>query len=512
MSEPRPLRVVLLEDSEDDAQLILHELRRAAFMPTGERVETEPDFCARLDPAPDLILADYHQPQFDALRALKLVRERGLDVPVIVVTGALGDEAAVECLKLGACDYLLKDRLARLGQAVVHALEQKQSRDDKRWTEQALRNSEARLTAILETAVDAIITIDQRGMVESVNPAAERLFGYAVREIRGKNVNILMPPPYQEEHERYLDRYLTTGCKKIIGIGREVVGLKNDGTTFPMELTVSEVQLGDRRIFTGIMRDISTRKIADQQEKRAAEFRGRNVELAHSYQDLNEFASIVSRELEDPLRRIHDYANSLLKDNGDKLDQDGRFKLQMLTNLTEGMGDLIDSLRDFLARERVDFSIRETDLNHVLVEIVDSLRQNIQEHGVEVRVPIALPTVRCDRARIGEVFRELITNAIKFNDKPEKWVEVSFGAESGPQPAEPSGNGDNQQQPQLVLQVRDNGIGISEQHFDEIFKGTGIGLTIVKKIIERHDGRIWVESTHGQGTTFSFTLGSAEGS
>src|SRR5438105_3331491 len=111
----RPLRVLLLEDRQDDARLILHELRRAGFEPDGVRVETGPDFLAHLDPAPDLILADYHLPQFDALLALRLVRDRGLDVPVIVVTGALGDEAAVECLKQGAADYLLKDRLARLG-------------------------------------------------------------------------------------------------------------------------------------------------------------------------------------------------------------------------------------------------------------------------------------------------------------------------------------------------------------------------------------------------------------
>ena len=137
----RPLRVLLLEDRQDDARLILHELRRAGFEPAGERVETEADFLARLDPAPDLILADYHLPGFDALLALRLVRERGLDVPVIVVTGALGDEAAVECLRQGAADYLLKDRLARLGQAVAQALEKKQARDDRRHAEEVRRRT-----------------------------------------------------------------------------------------------------------------------------------------------------------------------------------------------------------------------------------------------------------------------------------------------------------------------------------------------------------------------------------
>src|ERR1700681_283138 len=127
----RPLRVLVLEDHQDDARLILDELRRAGFDPSGERVETETEFLARLDPAPELILADYHLRRFDALRALRLVQERGLDVPFIFVTGVLGDEAVVECLKQGAADHLRKDRLARLGPAVAHALDQRQARGDR---------------------------------------------------------------------------------------------------------------------------------------------------------------------------------------------------------------------------------------------------------------------------------------------------------------------------------------------------------------------------------------------
>ena len=180
----RPLRVLLLEDRQDDARLILHELRQAGFEPVGDRVETEPDFLAHLDPAPDLVLADYHLPQLDALRALRLVRERGLDVPVIVVTGALGDEAAVECLKQGACDYLLKDRLARLGQAVAQALEQKQARDARRRAEQALQRAHDELEqrvrertaklAAANAALKAEVT-ERRRVEEALRQYAQRL-------------------------------------------------------------------------------------------------------------------------------------------------------------------------------------------------------------------------------------------------------------------------------------------------------------------------------------------------
>ncbi len=138
MTMSQPLHVLLVEDSQDDARLLLYELERAGFQTAGKRVETEREFLSSLDSGPDVILADCHLPEFDALSALQLVRERGTDVPVIVVTGTLGDEAAVECLKKGAADYLVKDRLARLGQAVTHALAQKRDRDERKQAELAL--------------------------------------------------------------------------------------------------------------------------------------------------------------------------------------------------------------------------------------------------------------------------------------------------------------------------------------------------------------------------------------
>src|SRR5690348_8005398 len=232
----QPLRVLLLEDSQDDARLILHELRRAGFEPTGERVETEADFLARLDPAPDLIIADYHLPQFDALHALRLVQERATDVPVIVVTGALGDEAAVECLKQGAADYLLKDRLARLGQAVSHALGQKQARDDRRRAVRALRGGEARKTAILGTALDGIMTIDHQGRILEFNPAAERMFGYTrARAIGQFFAELIIPPAWREPDRWGLAHCLATGEGSVLGRRIEMTAMRAGGAEFLVE-------------------------------------------------------------------------------------------------------------------------------------------------------------------------------------------------------------------------------------------------------------------------------------
>lgn len=185
---------------------------------------------------------------------------------------------------------------------------------ETKYAEEALRDSEARSRAILETTVDAIITIDDQGAINLFNPAAERLFGYRADEVAGRNVSLLMPSPYQEEHDQYLHRYLTTGERRIIGIGREVVGKRKDGTTFPMELAVSELRLGERRMFTGIVRDITERTEAeaalrDSEERFRATFEQAAVGIAHIAPDgrwlrVNQrLCDILGYSLEELLRR-----------------------------------------------------------------------------------------------------------------------------------------------------------------------------------------------------------------
>lgn len=228
-----------------------------------------------------------------------------------------------------------------------------------------------------------------------------------------------------------------------------------------------------------------------------------NMELKRSNSELDAFAYIASHDLKEPLRGIHNYSNFLIEDYGDILNEDGRAKLQTLVRLTQRMEDLIDSLLHFSRLGRVDLSMQQTDLNQVIHRILDLLSPRIEEMGIEIRIPQPLPTVYCDRIQVGEVFSNLITNAIKYNDKAEKWIEIGYFHRNET----------------LIFYVKDNGIGIREKHFDAIFRifkrlhgqnkfggGTGAGLTIAKKIVERHSGKIWVESTYGEGSTFYFTL------
>jgi len=196
-----PLRVLILEDKAPDAELMLHELRRAGYEPEWHQVETEDDYLAGLDPAPDLILADYTLPQFDALRALHVLQKQGQDTPFVVVTGSASEEAAVECMKQGASDYLLKDRLVRLGEAVRHALEEKRLRDERRQTQSQLRESEHRYRSLFEDSRDAVYITDRDGRTVEVNQAALSLFGYTREEMMGFSLWDLYVQP--EERERF---------------------------------------------------------------------------------------------------------------------------------------------------------------------------------------------------------------------------------------------------------------------------------------------------------------------
>jgi signal transduction histidine kinase len=243
-------------------------------------------------------------------------------------------------------------------------------------------------------------------------------------------------------------------------------------------------------------------------DERTRELARRNEELHQSNKELDDFAYIASHDLKEPLRGIHNFSNFLLEDYADKLAGDGRAKLETLVRLTLRMETLIDSLLQFSRLGRVDLAIDQVDLNEIVAEVLESLAITLQEEKVEIRLPLPLPKVRADRVRVGEIFSNLIVNAVKYNDKPQKWIEIGTTRNGSPLGAGPP-----------VFYVRDNGIGIPEKHFDAVFRifkrlhgrdqfggGTGAGLTIVKKIVERHHGRIWIQASPGEGTTFYFTL------
>ena len=347
----------------------------------------------------------------------------------------------------------------------------------------------------MNTAVDAIITIDERGTVESFNPAAESLYGYTAEEIYGKSVKALMPSPHREQHDSYLANYVHTGTAKFIGMGREVEGQRKDGTRFPLDLSVSELQLDNKRLFTWIARDITERKRAEKVLYRYTE------ELKRSNADLEQFASAASHDMQEPLRTIASFAQLLAKQYKGTLGKDAD---EFITYISEGAFRMQALIQDLLAYSRLTTqgeSLKSVEVSKVVDHAMHNLQIAMKESQAEVSLD-SLPVVQGDPAQLAQLFQNLIGNALKF--RGEKPPRIHIRAESNGQ--------------FCTLAVEDNGIGIDPKFGDRIFaifqrlhtrneyKGTGIGLALCKKIVERHGGRIWVESQPRKGATFYFTL------
>jgi two-component system sensor kinase FixL len=395
-------------------------------------------------------------------------------------------------------------------------------------TAEALRQSEGRLRSVVENAVDGIITIDEAGTIQTFNPAAERTFGYPAGEAVGRNVSLLMPEPYHSEHDGYLANYLHTGKAQIIGIGREVVGRRKDGSTFPMDLSVGRFTVNGRPHFTGIVRDITERKRAEEELRRAHEeleqrVRERTAALARanctlekftrrlrqSNQDLQEFAAVASHELKAPLRKIQTFGSRLRARFHDQLDEQGKDYLGRMVAAAERMSLLID---DLLSLSQVTTKARpfvRVDLNRLTAEVVDDLEGPLQQAGGQVECG-KLPSIEADPVQVRQLLENLIANALKFH-RPGVAPVVRVAGELLP-PTEPGTC------PACRLRVVDNGIGFEEEKLDQIFapfqrlhslseyEGTGMGLAICRKIVQRHGGTLTAQSTPGQGSTFLVTL------
>ena len=366
-----------------------------------------------------------------------------------------------------------------------------------------LKRSEEKISSILKTVADGLVIINEYGIVDTFNGAAERIFGYSADEVIGKNISILMPEPDHSQHDSYLSHYKESREPHVIGIGREVTGKHKDGHTFPLYLSVSEVNFEDARFYCGILHDITEEKKAQESLKQYA------LDLKRSNTELDDFAYIASHDLKEPLRGIHNYANFLNDDYADKIDDDGKDLLSTIMRLSQRMEVLLDELLYFSRIGRAELAFKHIDLNKVIEEIRETIDPMMNEQNAKVKVLEPLPVIECDVVRVRELFRNLITNAIKYNDKEEKVIEIGF-RKPVPKDNTPAS---------YVFFVRDNGIGIQDKHQGLVFKifkrlhgktefggGTGSGLTICKKIVERHNGKIWIESVFGEGTTFLFTL------
>ena len=363
--------------------------------------------------------------------------------------------------------------------------------------------TEAHLRSILATVPDALIIIDQAGMILSFSPAAEKMFGYAEEEVVGENVSMLMPSPDRERHDGYLKNYRDTGLRRIIGIGRVTTARHRDGNTFPIELSVGEAKFEDTRIFTGFIHDISQRQQAELR------FHDLQSELAHvgRLSELGTLASSLAHELNQPLTAIANYcegAASLLEGEPDAEQLDmAREALRDTAEQAIRAGEIVRRMRDFLSHGETEH--REERLSRIVTEANALALVGSREHGIEVQVSLDPNAERVfvDRIQIQQVLINLIRNAIEaMIDSPTRSLTISTA--EGPE--------------FITIAVEDTGSGISETLAPQLFQpfvtskasGMGIGLSICRTIIESHGGRIWFEPGPDAGTIFLFTLPRAE--
>lgn len=366
--------------------------------------------------------------------------------------------------------------------------------------EVAPHTAEALLRSILETVPDAMIIIDERGRIESLSTTAVRLFGYSLTEVVGRNVDLFMPSPHREQHNAYLKRYLETGERHIIGIGRIVSGRRKDGTTFPMHLTVGELLTADKHYFTGFIRDLTDQQLT---EARVKELQSEITHMSR-FTALGEMASTLGHEINQPLTAISNYLRGclrLLERIADPSAPMLREAVGKAADQALRAGDIIRRLREFVARG--DSERRVESLPRLIEEASTLALIGARGGGiaVEFRLDPAVDLVIADRIQIQQVLVNLIRNAVDVLLECDGRRALSIETHSATEGT-------------VQVSVTDTGGGLAPEIARQLFqpfittkqKGMGLGLSICRTIVEAHGGKIWAEARPGGGTIFRFTL------
>jgi two-component system, LuxR family, sensor kinase FixL len=359
--------------------------------------------------------------------------------------------------------------------------------------EEAPAQTTARFHGIISSAMDAIISVDSHQRIVLFNPAAEKMFGVPAGEALGESINRFIPERFRGAHTHHVENFGLTGVSmRRMGALGTIVGLRASGEEFPIEASISQVEIGGERLFTVILRDITERKRAEEALRQSEQ------RLQAANRELTDFATVVSHDLKTPLRGVATLAKWLQSDYADKLDAEGRESLAEMVDRIRRMDRMIEGILHYSRLGRTEENPEPVPLGELVAEVVQDLAPAAD---VRVRVAPHLPLVYGEPVRLRQVFQNLIGNAIKHGNKAEIDVCVDC-TDSGPF---------------WQFSVVDNGRGIEERHFERIFKifqtlapkdttdSTGVGLALVKRIVECAGGRVWVESRRGEGSTFHFT-------
>ncbi len=489
------LKVLIVEDNPDDAELAVRELRRGGHEPSYLRVETEEGLVAALRSGPwDLVISDHSLPGFSGLRALDLVRRHDPDMPFIVVAGTIGEMAAIEEMKAGANDYVMKGNLTRLPAAVGRELREVEVRRGQRRAEQAFRDSEQRYRALVEASPEAIL-VNQGGRIVLVNSACLRLFGaHSPEEILGRSPLEFLHPDFHAAVRGRI-RFMLESGKAMPTIEARII--RQDGKVVEVDVTAAPFSDSGSTAIQGILHDISARKRAERELKEALRKAEESDRLKHA------FLANMSHEIRTPLNVITGYASLLAEGLSASESQD---YVPMLAGIESASRRLIATIHAVLDLSRIEtgaFEVRpaEVRVGPLVRREAEPARALAEKKNLAFACEIEEPdaTIRCDEYCLSHAVANLLDNAVKFTAKGKIAVRL-FRAAEGP----------------LCLEIRDSGVGIDPAYMPRMFKpfsqeevgytrrfeGPGLGLRLAWRFLEINGARLDVESTKGEGSVF----------
>jgi PAS domain S-box-containing protein len=502
----RELRLLIVDDSADDADLLLQAVRSGGYEPIYEIVDTAHAMRAALKERDwELITSDNSMPHFSSAAALALAKELRPDLPFIVVSGEIDLNLAVALIKAGANDYVRKTEMSRLIPLIDFVLRETERHNRQRWVEQALRLSETRYRRLFESARDGILILEaETGLIVDVNPFLTEMLGYSREQCLGKklweigafqDIDACESGFAQLQRDLYI-RYENLPLETSEGRSIQVEFVSNvylvDGEKV--------IQCNVREIVDRVRAESKLRVLNLELEQRAHE---RTSELEALNRELETFNYSVSHDLRAPLRRIRGFVQLLEGRCSQKPDGESLRLIQVIRSSAEHMDTLIDALLRLARFSRDQLRPQLTNLSRLVRSIESELQQSDPTRQAEFVVAENI-MANGDTALLRVLMENLLGNAWKFTGQRDD-ARIEFGSEA-------------QDDGSVAFFVRDNGAGFNMKYADRLFgvfqrfhkqdefPGTGIGLASVQRIVHRHGGRIWAQSAAGQGTTFSFTL------